>query len=68
MVQGSDTMEKNVGKNDKIVRYVLAVIFVGLGYSVSWVFYILAAIAAATAALGFCGLYKIFGINTCKIK
>ena len=61
-------MEKNVGNSDKIIRYISAVIFVILGFTVHWAFYILAVVAAVTAALGFCGLYKLIGVNTCKIK
>lgn len=61
-------MEKNVGKTDKIIRYVLAVVFAYLGYSTSPWFYLAAAIALITAITGLCGLYKLFGINTCKIK
>ncbi len=61
-------MEKNVGKTDKIIRYILAVIFVILGFTIHWAFYILALAAALTAALGFCGVYKLLGVNTTKMK
>lgn len=61
-------MEKNVGKADKIIRYILAVISIYLGYRYSFWFYIIAAILVITAAIGFCGLYKPFGINTNKAK
>jgi len=61
-------MEKNVGKTDKIIRYILAVVFIILGFTVHWGFYILALVAALTAALGFCGIYKLIGVNTCKMK
>lgn len=61
-------MEKNVGKNDKIIRYILAGVFLILSYMISWWFIIPAGIAFLTGFLGICGLYKLFGINTCKIK
>ena len=61
-------MEQNVGKTDKIIRYILAIIFAYLGYKYSWWFYVPAAISAITAAIGFCGAYKLLGINTCKAK
>lgn len=61
-------MEKNVGTTDKMIRYAIAVVCAVLAVTVNWLFWIPAVIAAATAALGFCGLYKLFGINTCKIK
>jgi hypothetical protein len=59
-------MEKNVGKVDKIIRYILGVVFLILGYEIHWAFYILAAIAIITAALGTCGLYSLFKISTNK--
>lgn len=61
-------MEKNVGSKDKIARYISAAICALLALAVNWLFWIPAVLLAATAALGFCGLYKLFGINTCKIK
>ena len=61
-------MEKNVGKNDKIIRYVVGAIAAYLGYAVNAWFYLVAVISIATAAVGFCGLYKVFGVNTCKVK
>lgn len=59
-------MKKNVGKTDKIVRYVLGVIFLFLGYKIHWAFYIFAAISIITAAVGSCGLYQLLKINTNK--
>ena len=59
-------MVKNVGPTDKIIRYVLAVVFVILAIKVSWIFWILAVIAAGTALGGTCLIYQIFGINTNK--
>lgn len=59
-------MIKNVGPTDKIIRYILAVLFLILGFTVSWIFLILAVISAATAYFGFCGLYKLLGIKTTK--
>jgi len=59
-------MVKNVGSTDKIIRYILAVVFVYLAIKVSWWFGILAVIAAGTAYLGTCMLYVPFGINTNK--
>lgn len=59
-------MVKNVGSTDKIIRYVLAVVFVYLAIKVSWWFWILAVTAAGTAYLGTCMLYVPFNINTNK--
>jgi hypothetical protein len=60
-------MKCNVGKTDKIIRVVLGVIIAAIGiYYQSW-WGLLSIIPIGTAISGFCGLYKPFGINTCKI-
>ena len=59
-------MEKNVGKTDKIIRVVLAVVFAYLGYAYSPWLYIVTALLLITVATGSCLPYKLFGINTAK--
>ncbi len=61
-------MKQNVGKVDQAIRYILAIIFVILAVvlNILWLL-IPAVILAFTAAVSFCGVYKLFGINTCKI-
>jgi len=56
----------NVGKTDKVVRWIIGIIIAaaGLYYSSWWGF--LAIIPIGTAILGFCSLYVPFKINTCK--
>lgn len=62
-------MEKNVGKLDSIIRYAIGAVLIVLAAVLPlWWLLIPAAIAIATGALGRCGLYKLFGINTCKLK
>jgi hypothetical protein len=62
-------MKQNVGKIDKIIRIVLAVVFAALAYYFKiWWLYIFAAAALITATIGYCGLYTILGINTCPVK
>lgn len=62
---------KNVGKIDRVIRLIAGV---GLGYfawtsggAAAIILGIAAAGAALTGLIGFCGLYKLFGINTCRI-
>jgi len=62
---------KNEGKTDRIVRFFLGLVFLILGFTVftgtlSTVAYVLGVIMLITAATGFCGLYKLLGINTDK--
>ena len=65
-------MKKNLSNLDRAIRVVLAVVFAGVALKVSGVvsivFWLAAIGMAVNAATGVCGLYKIFGINTCKIK
>lgn len=66
-------MEKNVGKTDKTIRIVVGVILLVLAYLLRstgfmWTFIVLGVIALATAAMSFCGLYTLLGVNTCALK
>ncbi len=67
------TMPCNESKIDRILRavalapifLVLAAVF-GFGKPLGIVFIALAAVMVMTGAVGFCPLYKLFGIDTCK--
>ncbi len=63
-------MKRNVGKADKIVRYLISVVFIALIVTgvveggLAIVLGIAAVILSATAAISFCGLYTLIGITT----
>ena len=61
-------MGQNVGMADRIVRIILAVVFVILAllYSAWW--FIPAVIALVTGIVGWCGLYTLFGWSTCPVE
>jgi hypothetical protein len=61
-------MKSNVGKTDAIMRVLAGLVMAGLGvyYNSWWGF--AALIPFVTAFTGFCPLYKLAGINTCKPK
>ncbi len=62
-------MKQNVGTADRVIRAVAGVVFaIAAVIFKCWFCGVVALILLFTAALGWCGLYKIFGINTCKIK
>jgi len=61
-------MGQNVGIADRIVRIVLAVVFIVLAIKYSFWWYIPAAIALVTGVVGWCGLYSLFGWNTCPLE
>lgn len=62
----------NEGTIDRVLRVILGAALI-LGYflnsdgAYSWL-YLLGVIPLATGILGWCGLYAVFGINTCKLK
>jgi hypothetical protein len=65
-------MKKNMGKMDKGIRILVALIMMGLIYMElvlePWSFVLLglAGIFVLTSVISFCPLYTLFGINTCK--
>ncbi|AFG38366.1 YgaP family membrane protein [Spirochaeta africana] len=64
-------MNKNVGNKDKAVRVILGILFVaaGFGFGGAWLaLAVVGAVLLITAATGFCGLYTLLGINTCKLS
>ena len=64
-------MVKNVGNLDQTIRYMVAIVLVLLAvflpFSWRWVLLVPAALLAFTAAIAWCGLYRLFGIQTCPI-
>ncbi len=67
-------MKRNVGKTDKIIRIVIAIILVTLYFTnvvtgtLGIIFLVAAGIALVTALVNFCGLYAIFGLSSCPLK
>jgi hypothetical protein len=63
-------MEKNTNGVDRIVRVIIAIVAVvgaaavGFGSVGAWILLVVAGIMLVTAAVGFCPLYRIFGIST----
>jgi hypothetical protein len=67
-------MIKNVGSVDKALRILLAVIVAVLIITkvltgaAAIILAIVAGMFLITSLLGFCGLYSLIGINTCKTR
>jgi hypothetical protein len=67
-------MNANVGNADKVVRVVIAAVaailafVIGAGTVGGIILLVVAVVMLATAAMGFCPLYRIFGMSTCKVK
>jgi hypothetical protein len=59
----------NIGTTDRIIRVIVGVGLLAIAYAESlWWLYIIGGVIALTGAVGWCGLYTLLGINTCKAK
>jgi hypothetical protein len=67
-------MKKNMGTIDKVIRILIAIVFVALYFTNVvtgvWgiILLVLAAVFVATSLVSFCPLYLPFGFNTDKKK
>ena len=67
-------MKKNMGKTDKSIRVIIAIIIALLYYfnviegTIAYVLMALAMVFLITSFINFCPLYVPFGISTCKTK
>ncbi|TDO26532.1 YgaP family membrane protein [Sediminibacterium goheungense] len=65
-------MKTNMGNTDRIIRVLLAIVASALYFTGTvtgtWgtVLLVLGGVFMAVAAIGFCPLYAIFGVNSCK--
>jgi hypothetical protein len=62
-------MKVNLGNIDRILRVVLGLVLLGLTLSGTigpWGW--LGVVLVATAAIGFCPIYTVLGLNTCPMK
>lgn len=66
-------MTTNVGSTDKIIRIGLAAVaaliavLTGAGTVGGILLLVVAGVLLVTALVGFCPLYRLFGVNTCKV-
>lgn len=62
----------NEGNGDRIFRAILGAVLVAAFFmtsgTLSWVLLVVGIVALFTAVTGFCALYALLGINTCKLK
>lgn len=62
-------MEKNMGKIDRIIRFVVGILLFYLAFTTDnklliILFTVFATISIYESYIGFCGIYKLFNINT----
>lgn len=66
-------MKTNEGTADRAIRVVLGVaaiagaLLVGASSVAGIVLFVVAGVLLVTAAVGFCPLYRVFGISTCRV-
>ncbi len=61
-------MKCNIGKTDRIIRALIGLIVIAVGvYLKSW-WGAIGLVPLFTAATGWCGLYTLFGMSTCKAR
>jgi hypothetical protein len=67
-------MKKNMGSTDRIIRFILAAIFIALYFTDTvtgiWgiVLLVLAGVFILTSFVSFCPLYAPFGLSTCSVS
>ncbi len=65
-------MKTNQGKIDRVFRIVVGVVLVAAGFSAAgWaaiILWVIGGILLITGITGFCGIYALFGFDTCKKK
>jgi hypothetical protein len=65
-------MKKNLGSTDKVIRYILAIVFIliallgNINVVLRSALFSASAVLIGTSLLSFCPLYAIVGLKTCK--
>ncbi len=59
-------MNKNLGNTDRLIRIVIGVALIGYAYMTGNTIAYIGIIPIITALIGWCALYSILGISTCK--
>jgi hypothetical protein len=65
-------MKKNLGSTDKVIRYILAIVFIlvallsNIAIVSRIVLFSASAVLIGTSLLSFCPLYAIVGLKSCK--
>ena len=66
MIVNESTVDRTVRGVAGVVAIVVAVL-VGIGSVLGIVLAVLGAVLVVTGAVGFCPLYRVFGIKTCPV-
>jgi uncharacterized membrane protein len=61
-------MKANVGTVDKTIRVIIGMVIIAIGAVAGSWWGLVGILPILTAFTGFCGLYALLGISTCKIR
>lgn len=61
-------MKRNVGTNDQVVRILIGLAIGAIGFAYRSLWGLVGLIPIATAFVGYCMVYRFFGISTCRKK
>ena len=61
-------MKINVGTADKVLRVVVGLVVIGIGFAAKSWWGAIGLVPLLTAFVGFCPLYALLGVSTCKVK
>ncbi|MCL4410024.1 MAG: DUF2892 domain-containing protein, partial [Gammaproteobacteria bacterium] len=59
---------KNVGEIDRMIRIIVGLLIAVWSINAGNFWWILGIVLIATGIFRFCGLYRVLGVNTCKVK
>ncbi len=61
-------MKCNVGTTDRVIRIILGIVILAIGYAYQSWWGLIGLIPLITGAIGWCGLYSVFHISTVSKK
>ncbi len=61
-------MKCNVGTTDRVIRIILGIVILAIGYVYQSWWGLIGLIPLITGAIGWCGLYSVFHISTASKK
>ena len=61
-------MKTNMGSTDRWIRVIIGLGILALGFTFKSWWGLIGLLPLATATVGYCGLYTLLGLNTCRAK
>jgi type IV secretory pathway TrbD component len=61
-------MKQNIGNTDRIIRFVIGIVIIALGFVYQSWWGLIGLVLLVTATIKFCPPYALLGISTCATK